>query len=527
MMSTSNSTTSGLMHRDVYESETSEKHVEDNGLMGRQNEGYDHTSSNSPTGELNGNVEIDVKFNHKSVNGLNPLIQENNEITLNESFEVYPIRWVVLVLFVLYSMSNAFQWIQYSIITNVITEYYGVGEAAVNWTSMVFMVAYIPLIFPASLLLDRRGLRCVVILGSFGTALGAWIKCASIEPDRFYVTMIGQSVAAISQIFVLNIPPRLASVFFGPKEISTACSIGVFGNQVGIALGFLLPPILVPSSGGVDAIGHGLTIMFYGVAAVTSALFVLILLVFKAEPPTCPSPAAASAKLHSSENENYLLSIYRLLKNRSYILLLISYGINTGVFYAVSTLLSQQFLLYFKDDNLNAGRVGLTIVLCGMAGSIICGIWLDRSHKFKETTLVVYILSLIGMLAYTFIFEVELIWTVYIIAGFLGFFMTGYLPVGFEFAAEITYPESEGTSAGLLNASAQVFGIACTIAGGALMNTNDKLSNLIMSGLLLIGVFMTGFVKSNLKRSAAQNKSKTVGLNEDEMTKEIAPCNVV
>jgi hypothetical protein len=34
--------------------------------------------------------------------------------------------------------------------------------------------------------------------------------------------------------------------------------------------------------------------------------------------------------------------------------------------------------------------------------------------------------------------------------------MTGYLPVGFEFAAEITFPESEGTSSGLLNASAQV-----------------------------------------------------------------------
>lgn len=36
------------------------------------------------------------------------------------------------------------------------------------------------------------------------------------------------------------------------------------------------------------------------------------------------------------------------------------------------------------------------------------------------------------------------------------FFMTGYLPLGFEFAAELTYPESEGTSSGLLNCSAQV-----------------------------------------------------------------------
>lgn len=34
--------------------------------------------------------------------------------------------------------------------------------------------------------------------------------------------------------------------------------------------------------------------------------------------------------------------------------------------------------------------------------------------------------------------------------------MTGYIPVGFEYAAEITYPEPEGTVSGLLNASTQV-----------------------------------------------------------------------
>lgn len=34
--------------------------------------------------------------------------------------------------------------------------------------------------------------------------------------------------------------------------------------------------------------------------------------------------------------------------------------------------------------------------------------------------------------------------------------MTGYLPLGFEFAVELTYPESEGISSGLLNMSAQV-----------------------------------------------------------------------
>lgn len=37
--------------------------------------------------------------------------------------------------------------------------------------------------------------------------------------------------------------------------------------------------------------------------------------------------------------------------------------------------------------------------------------------------------------------------------------MTGYLPLGFEFGVEITYPESEGTSSGLLNAFAQVIAV--------------------------------------------------------------------
>lgn len=34
--------------------------------------------------------------------------------------------------------------------------------------------------------------------------------------------------------------------------------------------------------------------------------------------------------------------------------------------------------------------------------------------------------------------------------------MTGYLVLGFEFAVELTYPESEGMLSGLLNVSAQV-----------------------------------------------------------------------
>ena len=71
--------------------------------------------------------------------------------------------------------------------------------------------------------------------------------------------------------------------------------------------------------------------------------------------------------------------------------------------------------------------------------------------------------------------------------------MTGYLPVGFEFAAELTFPESEGTSSGLLNASAQVFGIILTMGMRAMMeNVSVLWANVTLIALLFVGTIMTG-----------------------------------
>lgn len=82
--------------------------------------------------------------------------------------------------------------------------------------------------------------------------------------------------------------------------------------------------------------------------------------------------------------------------------------------------------------------------------------------------------------------------------------MTGYLPVGFEFAAEITYPEPEGTSAGLLNAASQVFGIAFTnLYSWIFQEHGDRWANGVMSICLLAGAVLTICIKSELKRQKA------------------------
>lgn len=67
--------------------------------------------------------------------------------------------------------------------------------------------------------------------------------------------------------------------------------------------------------------------------------------VFKNAPDTPPSYAAAQQE--KGEEINFLASLKNLVKNRSYMFLLNAYGINVGIFYAISTLLNQIILQYY------------------------------------------------------------------------------------------------------------------------------------------------------------------------------------
>lgn len=115
---------------------------------------------------------------------------------------------------------------------------------------MIYMLVYVPLIFPSTWILNRWGLRTVCLCASILTAFGAWIKTisngfnypyqsftnrSSIEFKNkvgFPLVMLGQTLCGTAQIFILGIPAQLAATWFGEREVSTATAIGVFGNQV-------------------------------------------------------------------------------------------------------------------------------------------------------------------------------------------------------------------------------------------------------------------------------------------------------
>ncbi|XP_010767497.1 choline/ethanolamine transporter flvcr2a [Notothenia coriiceps] len=381
---------------------------------------------------------------------------DTSEITDMDTVPIFPLmeaklykrRWLMLFIFSAYSMSNAFMWLQYSIIGDILMRFYNIDSVATDWLSMIFLLTYIPLILPVMWVLDNRGIRDVVVVGAAFNCIGAWIKTGTAHPDMFAMTLFGQFVCSIATVFILGIPSRLASLWFGQHEVSTACAIGVLGNQMGIAIGFLLPPILVPNVDDVDELAYYIRIMFYTSAGLATVIFILVVIVFQEKPELPPSQSQAQARSAPPEENSYMSSILRLLRNKPFMLLMVSY--------------------------------------------------------VRQTALAVYVLSLIGMVIYTFTLNLGYLWVVFVTAGTLGFFMTGYLPLGFEFAVELTYPESEGTSSGLLNCSAQIFGIIFTISQGKIIDRWGTFAgNIFLCIFLLIGSVLTGLIKSDLRRQQA------------------------
>ena len=78
-------------------------------------------------------------------------------------------RWVILTLYSLSLGANAMMWITAAPITTEIsnvkeTQTYSVNDFWVEMCSLVFMILYIPVVFPSNYILDTLGLRTGVTI---------------------------------------------------------------------------------------------------------------------------------------------------------------------------------------------------------------------------------------------------------------------------------------------------------------------------------------------------------------------------
>eukprot|EP01127_Copromyxa_protea_P020950 TRINITY_DN7080_c0_g1_i1.p1 TRINITY_DN7080_c0_g1~~TRINITY_DN7080_c0_g1_i1.p1 ORF type:complete len:436 (-),score=41.56 TRINITY_DN7080_c0_g1_i1:13-1224(-) len=372
-------------------------------------------------------------------------------------------------------------WNTFSPVARTTREFFDVPAMYVDALSYVFMVVYIPFIVPASWVLSKYNIAVGVLLGGLLNAVGAWVRYAGVmvpvsDMSRYYIVFAGQTVCSLAQCFILQVPPLVANSWFPVHQRALATSISALFNQLGVAIGFLVSPFILKNA------TENFPNLLMIVSIICSVAFVLLCLGFRSSPATPPSYSVASK---AEAGDVGMKDMFKeVCTNRSFIILFFAYGINIGIFYAITTLLDQMLepFNYLSDAT---GWLGFIIVVVGLAGAIIGGIVLDRTYMYKEILSITYLGTALSLIWFRFALQPNSFLNLAFACGSFGFFVTALLPISLEAAVEATYPiVTEELSAGLMMASAQVFGIILILSLSPLIHNSDgHMAAVVMTAL--------------------------------------------
>jgi predicted MFS family arabinose efflux permease len=307
----------------------------------------------------------------------------------------------------------------------------------------------------------------VVLTGLFGLMRGI------LAPNYTYV-LLAQIGIAIGQPFILNAVTTVAARWFPIKERATAAGLGSLAMYLGIMVALVLTPYLTIQSQISDML------LIYGIISVIG---VVVFFVFvKERPPTPP------CRPDQEERSLVFDGLKDSLRIKDFVLLLVIFFVGLGVFNAVTTWI-EDIVSPRGFSITEAGNIGGLMILGGIIGAVVIPLLSDHYRKRTPYLFLSIIGATLGLVGITFGTSY---WFLLLGAFVFGFFLLSAGPVGFQYAAELTYPTPEGTSNGLLLLMGQISGIVF-ILGLDMMKSPASGSMttplLVLIGLMVLSLF--------------------------------------
>ena len=353
---------------------------------------------------------------------------------MNNDYKLYGYRWVVLGVFMFINLTIQMLWITYAPITGLAAEFYAVTDLQIGLLSMAFMIAFIPFSIPASWVIDTYGFKIAVGIGAVLMAIFGLLRGFAGENYSFVLwSTIG---IAIAQPFLLNAWTTVPAKWFPVESRATAVGLVTLAGLVGTALGMVLTPALVE----IMSIST-VQLIFGGTAAFSSVLFLVLA---REKPPTPPcAPGQETRAL-------VLDGLKHALKIKSFWLYLVVSFIGLGIFNGLTTWI-EAIIRPRGFTPADAGTLGALMIAGGLVGAVVLPALSDKQRKRQPYLMLAFLGAIPGLIGLTFAQSGPLL---FISAIVLGFFLVSAMPIGMQYAAEITYPTPEGTSNGLI----QLFG---------------------------------------------------------------------
>ncbi|GMT06733.1 hypothetical protein PENTCL1PPCAC_28907 [Pristionchus entomophagus] len=381
-------------------------------------------------------------------------------------YQQYRRRYWYAIVVIIINLSNAMSWISFAPISYHTNAYYDNDYAAILM-NVIFMVFSIPFGFVAVWMIDRFGLRGGCYFGAVLNLIGnilRFIPSFDFVPkeDRFAIAFSGQSIAAISQPFIMYLPTKLTGFWFPENQRNIFNTLTSMANPVGIAIMYSVAPQIVNKNNPDNfPLLNLITLIAAAIAAITGAT------VLSSEPPT---PVSGS-KAVSHDTPAFWAGIKRACRSRTFLVLCLSLGGGVGLFNALYNNLQPALCAKGYSETFS-GVMGAALIASGLVGAAVAGIITDMRKNWTEYIMKIsFVVAAIGAASLTVAINFEGVewWIVLSICvfGFAGFAL---YPVGLETGVEITFPVAEATSTGLIIMSGQIQGVVYVLVT-AILNT--------------------------------------------------------
>jgi len=366
-----------------------------------------------------------------------------------KSNSTYPLyRYVILIVFMLISLAIQIQWLTHAAVARSAEIFYK-GQfnpdsfLNVDFLAMVYMVVYLVMSFPASYIIDTYGIRTGLGIGAIMLAGFSLAKAAFA--NSFTGVVVAQTGLAVAQPFILNGVTAVTARWFPLYERGMAAGLLSLAQYIGIIIAMLVTPMLVGSDPSLPDYGTGFSRMLwiYGifstVAAVASLAFI--------------KNRDKQEGEEQGEPFTFVSGIRHILGNRDMRITIFLFLIGLGIFNAISSMTdSLTERAGVEDSN---GLIGGVMLIGGIIGAVVIPTLSDRYRRRKPFLVICMAGMLPAVAALAFAGRLSpdplSVYRISLAGAFiLGFFVMSAGPLGFQYAAEVSYPAPESTSQGIL-----------------------------------------------------------------------------
>ncbi|XP_046338936.2 solute carrier family 49 member 4 homolog [Haliotis rufescens] len=463
-------------------------------------------------GHLPPSEENRVRRAHKISNASPKALDEDTPLLdYRGSIKSYKSRWYVLVVFSYAALLQTGSWNTFGPIAQSAKAVFGWTDANIgmlnNWGNIMNVV----FMFPMAWLLDVKGLRISMLLCAVLMVFLTAIRCITSEAvAATWLINIAAIVNGVAGTVPSAGPALLSATWFPPKERATATAVSSVSGILGISIGFIIGPLLVPqpeeqslnmtdtlhmnsssqgksnafnvttspanlsemrsgimrlivtlcvvfyaSTDNIISVFHVLTVLCTECGACVLLLF-LVVVYFPAKPPSPPSLTA------SMERTSYLQGLKGLFTHKRFLVIMVAFSVPTGVFNVFGAVLDV-VLDGIGITQYHAGWIGFYAT----TGACVVALLMSRIvdlflRHMKMLLLVLFVLATTATLWFVLLrlsFIPFSMVSLYISCILMGVFISGGTPLFYELGCEASYPIAEGVTVGVLTLANNLTGV--------------------------------------------------------------------